>query len=142
MDANSLLQGSSLAPSYPLPKLSKTTMTTTNCVRFNFNHNPCVIFANGYPTSSSLLPFSIHNKPSKSASLIVSARKKDKKYDTHSSVPQPDESTGFFPEAILLKKVTFLPNPPFAFLFSSQFNMIFSVAAIFHQFVFLGQDTL
>ncbi|KOM53059.1 hypothetical protein LR48_Vigan09g171800 [Vigna angularis] len=79
-------------------------MTTTNCVSFNFNHNPCLIFANSYPTSSSLLPFSIHNKPRKSASLIVSARKKDKKDDTHSSVPQPDEATGFFPEAVLFKK--------------------------------------
>ncbi|XP_027930817.1 uncharacterized protein LOC114186938 [Vigna unguiculata] len=104
MEAKSLLQGFSLAASYPLPQLSKTTMTTTNCVSFNFNHNPCLIFANGYPTSSSLLPFSIHNKPRKSASLIVSARKKDKKDDTHSSVPQPDEATGFFPEAVLLKK--------------------------------------
>jgi len=137
MDAKSLLQGFSLAPSYPLPKLSKTTMTTTNYVRFNFNHNPCLIFANGYPTSSSFLPFSsIHNKPRKSSPLIVSARKKDKKDDTHSSVPQPDEVTGFFPEAVLLKKVTFLPNPPFAFLFPSQFNMIFAVAAIFHQIGF------
>jgi len=107
MEAKSLLQGFSLAASYPLPQLSKTIMTTTNCVSFNFNHNPCLIFANGYPTSSSLLPFSIHNKPRKSASLIVSARKKDKKDDTHSSVPQPDEATGFFPEAVLLKKVVF-----------------------------------
>ncbi|CAJ1963124.1 unnamed protein product [Sphenostylis stenocarpa] len=106
MEAKSLLQGSSLAPSYPLSKHSKTTMMTANCVRFKFNHNPCLIFANGYPTSSSLLPLSIHNKPRKSASVIVSARKKDKKDDTHSSVPKPDEATGFFPEAVLLKKRT------------------------------------
>ncbi|KAG5105281.1 hypothetical protein JHK82_042251 [Glycine max] len=106
MEAKSLLQGSSLKPSYPLPKLSKTTMMTANCVRFSFNYNnPCLLFANGYPSSSSL-PLSLQNKPRKSASVIVSARKKDKKEDTHSSVPKPDEVTGFFPEAVLLKKRT------------------------------------
>lgn len=115
MEAKSLLQGSSLKPSYPLPKLSKTTMMTANCVRFSFNYNnPCLLFANGYPSSSSL-PLSLQNKPRKSASVVVSARRKDKKEDTHSSVPKPDEVTGFFPEAVLLKKVTFLYIPAFCF---------------------------
>ncbi|TKY72466.1 30S ribosomal protein S6 [Spatholobus suberectus] len=104
MEAHSLLKGLCPAPSYLLAKLSKTTMMTANCVRFNFTHKPCLIFANGYPSSS--LPFSVQNKPRKSASVIVSARKKDKKEDTHSSVPKPDEVTGFFPEAVLLKKRT------------------------------------
>ena len=113
MEAKSLLKGSSLKPSYPIHKLSKTTMMTPNCVRFSFNYNSCLIFANGYPSSS--LPLSLQNKPRKSASVIVSARKKDKKEDTHSSVPKPDEVTGFFPEAVLLKKVTFLYIPAFCF---------------------------
>ncbi|KAL2603804.1 30S ribosomal protein S6 [Glycine soja] len=104
MEAKSLLKGSSLKPSYPIHKLSKTTMMTPNCVRFSFNYNSCLIFANGYPSSS--LPLSLQNKPRKSASVVVSARRKDKKEDTHSSVPKPDEVTGFFPEAVLLKKRT------------------------------------
>ncbi|XP_061352765.1 protein REGULATOR OF FATTY ACID COMPOSITION 3, chloroplastic [Gastrolobium bilobum] len=99
-----LLQGSSLAP-YLLPKLPKTTMIIGNYVRFNLNHNPCFIFANGYPSSSSR-SFSVLNKPRKSISVIVNARKKDKKEDSHSFVPKPEEVTGFFPEAVLLKKKT------------------------------------
>ena len=47
-------------------------------------------------------------KPRKSASMVVSARKKDKKEDSHSFVPKPEEATGFFPEAVLLKNVCFL----------------------------------
>ncbi|XP_019174711.1 PREDICTED: uncharacterized protein LOC109170181 isoform X2 [Ipomoea nil] len=39
------------------------------------------------------------------SSLIVAANKK-KKADTHSFVPRPDEATGPFPEAILLKEAT------------------------------------
>ncbi|RDX75068.1 rpsF [Mucuna pruriens] len=106
METQSLLQCSSPTPSYLLPKLSKTTMMTTNCVSFNFTHNPCLIFANCYPSSFSL-PLSVQNKPRKAASsLIVSARKKDKKEDAHYAVPKPDEGTSFFPEAVLLKKRT------------------------------------
>ncbi|XP_020221356.1 uncharacterized protein LOC109804028 [Cajanus cajan] len=105
MELHSLFKGSSSALSYPLLKLSKPTMMASNCVRFNFTHNPCLIFANGYPSSFSL-PLSVQNKPRKVSSLIASARKKDKKEDNHSSVPKPDEVTGFFPEAVLLKKRT------------------------------------
>ncbi|XVE82309.1 hypothetical protein DITRI_Ditri15bG0137900 [Diplodiscus trichospermus] len=39
--------------------------------------------------------------------LIVEAKKKkndDSKQDAHSFIPKPDESTGFFPEAVLLKE--------------------------------------
>ncbi|XLS54480.1 hypothetical protein HN51_004235, partial [Arachis hypogaea] len=71
----------------------------------NTNHH-FFISANGYPSfSSSFLPFSIRTKPRrKSASLVVSAHKKDNKEDSHSFVSNPNESTGFFPEAVLLKK--------------------------------------
>ncbi|XP_027333986.1 uncharacterized protein LOC113848700 [Abrus precatorius] len=100
-----LLHGSSPSPSYLLPKLPKTTMIFGNCVRFNFNYNPCFLFANGCP-SSSLLRLHVQNKSRKVASVIVNARKKDKKEDSHSSAPKPDEATGFFPESVLLKKRT------------------------------------
>lgn len=42
--------------------------------------------------------------------LIVEAKKnknKDNKQDSHSFIPKPDETTGFFPEAVLLKEVSF-----------------------------------
>ena len=42
--------------------------------------------------------------------LIVEAKKNknnDSKQDTHSFIPKPDETTGFFPEAVLLKEVSF-----------------------------------
>ncbi|MED6134991.1 hypothetical protein PIB30_042089 [Stylosanthes scabra] len=74
----------------------------------NSNHH-FFISANGYPStfSSTSLPFSIPTKPRrKSPSLVVSARKKDNKEDSHSFVSNPNESTGFFPEAVLLKKKT------------------------------------
>ncbi|GAA0154914.1 ribosomal protein [Lithospermum erythrorhizon] len=46
-------------------------------------------------------------KPSLSSGIIVAAAKKDKKSkkeDRHSFVPKPDESTGPFPESVLLKE--------------------------------------
>ncbi|CAL0300981.1 unnamed protein product [Lupinus luteus] len=87
--------------SYLLPNLPRTTMIICNSITFNYN--PCFSFTNFYPSS---LPLSLQIKPSKSLSLIVSARKKNNTDDSHSSVPKPDESTGFFPEAVLLKKRT------------------------------------
>ncbi|KAK7246240.1 hypothetical protein RIF29_41101 [Crotalaria pallida] len=93
------LQGSSYLL---LPKLRKPTMIINNTFTFN-HHNPCSTFTNFYPFS----PFSFQTtKPTKSASVIVSARKKYDKEDSHSFVPKPDEVTGFFPEAVLLKKKT------------------------------------
>lgn len=56
--------------------------------------------------------------PRKSAIL---AAKKTNKEDGHRSVPKPDESTGFFPEAVLLKEVEFhttLSSFFFLFLFN------------------------
>lgn len=40
-----------------------------------------------------------------SKSAIVTAKKNDKKSDAHSFAPKPDEATGPFPEALLLKEV-------------------------------------
>ena len=99
-----LFQGSSyLLPSKP-PKT--ITMLASNPLRFNFHH-----FPNHHLSSSSSSfsrQFSLQNNPRKSSSLIMNARRKDKKEDTHSSVPKSDEATGFFPESVLLKKVVFL----------------------------------
>ncbi|XP_004486529.1 protein REGULATOR OF FATTY ACID COMPOSITION 3, chloroplastic [Cicer arietinum] len=86
--------------SYLLPKPPKTTMMLLrNPGTFNFNH-----FPNGslFSSSSSFSgQFSVQNKPRKSFSFIMNARKKE---DNHSFVPKPDEITGFFPESVLLKK--------------------------------------
>jgi len=99
-----LFKGSSyLLPSKP-PKT--TTMLASNPLRFNFpNHHL------SSSSSSFSRQFSLQNNPRKSFSLIMNARKKDKKADTHSFVPKSDESTGFFPESVLLKKVIFLHIP-------------------------------
>lgn len=56
-------------------------------------------------SSSSSLPF--HSRKLRFSSLIAAANKKKKKDDTHSFVPRPDEATGPFPEAILLKEVNY-----------------------------------
>ncbi|KAE9594885.1 hypothetical protein Lal_00013334 [Lupinus albus] len=93
-----MLQGCS----YLLPNLPTTTSMII-CNSITFNYNQCFPLTNFYPSS---LPLSVQIKPSKSFSVIVSARKKNNTDDSHSSVPKPDESTGFFPEAVLLKKRT------------------------------------
>lgn len=98
--------------SYLLPKPPKTTMMLLrNPGTFNFNH-----FPNGslFSSSSSFSgQFSVQNKPRKSFSFIMNARKKE---DNHSFVPKPDEITGFFPESVLLKKVVFFYSYPLFFL--------------------------
>ncbi|KAI9123177.1 hypothetical protein K1719_006066 [Acacia pycnantha] len=82
--------------------LKTPKMMIGNAIRV-INYNPCLISPKGnisYSSSSSL-PFSGRRK---SVSVIVGARKKDKKDDSHSFIPKPDEATGFFPEAVLLKE--------------------------------------
>ncbi|RRT47712.1 hypothetical protein B296_00053554 [Ensete ventricosum] len=37
--------------------------------------------------------------------VATGAKKRNKKTDSHSFAPRPDESTGPFPEAVLLKKI-------------------------------------
>lgn len=73
------------------------------------NHNSCLEFANGYSSISSCRPFAakkLSYGPRKS--VIVGAKKKNnkerKKEDKHSFVSKPDEATGPFPEAVLLKE--------------------------------------
>lgn len=129
-----LFQGLSPAPPYLLlPKLPKTTTMLVNCIRFKFNYNPCFVFANGYPSSSSSSgPFSVRSRPRKPLSVIVNARKKDKKEDSHSFAPKPDEVTGFFPESVLLKKVIFFTHTlDLLCFFSPHFSVVFSISAIF-----------
>ncbi|KAJ7980429.1 30S ribosomal protein S6 [Quillaja saponaria] len=73
------------------------------------NYHPRLISSNGYYSisSTSLRPFSGQKFSigfRKLASVIVRAKKKDKKEDTHSFISKPDEATGPFPEAVLLKQ--------------------------------------
>ncbi|XP_054790472.1 protein REGULATOR OF FATTY ACID COMPOSITION 3, chloroplastic-like [Prosopis cineraria] len=73
------------------------------------NYNPCFdirkwepfIFFVVFPAFSGT---NISVGRRKSVSVIVGASKRDKKEDSHSFIPKPDEATGFFPEAVLLKE--------------------------------------
>ncbi|EXB94363.1 30S ribosomal protein S6 [Morus notabilis] len=53
---------------------------------------------------SSLPPLKLFVAQSRRKSVIVGAKKKSNKQDAHSFVPKPDEATGPFPEAVLLKQ--------------------------------------
>lgn len=68
------------------------------------NRNYGLVSRNG---TSSLLSFSsLRRRP-----LQIVAAKKDsgkKKEDSHRFIPRPDEATGPFPEAVLLKEVRFV----------------------------------
>lgn len=74
----------------------------------SINSNTCLFFANGYSFS----PFPFSSQKLKTSSIIAAAKKNNssnsKKVDTHSFVSKPDESTGIFPEAVLLKEVSSL----------------------------------
>jgi hypothetical protein len=94
------------------PKAPK--FVNTNCCSFLKNQNPCIKFANGYSPFTFSGPFTSQKLPiGLRGSVIVGAKKnhKSKKEDTHSFVPKQDESTGFFPEAVLLKEVALYTNP-------------------------------
>lgn len=114
------------------------------------NHNPCSIFANGYSSytssSSSSFPFFGQNLsvgPKKSVSVIVAAKKKDKKEDSHSFIPKPDEATGFFPEAVLLREVISHSNPCFAILLYQFFLIVFLLFVnIFITYVERTEETI
>ncbi|XP_057959084.1 protein REGULATOR OF FATTY ACID COMPOSITION 3, chloroplastic-like [Malania oleifera] len=60
----------------------------------------CLISATGLSTPWSASP----QKPSFLRKSLIADAKKNKKADTHSFVPRPDEATGPFPEAVLLKE--------------------------------------
>ncbi|KAK3018616.1 hypothetical protein RJ639_004948 [Escallonia herrerae] len=75
-------------------------------VGFTVNRHCCLAFPNGY---SSLFPIPSQKLPPRlRASPVTAAAKKkngkDKKADSHSFVSKPDEATGPFPEAVLLKQ--------------------------------------
>lgn len=85
-----------------------------------FTANPrncCFLLANSYSSSFLPLSYSSQNLTStttslslkrRSTSVIVAGKKNknfQKKADNHSFVSKPDESTGPFPEAVLLKQV-------------------------------------
>ncbi|XP_058077578.1 protein REGULATOR OF FATTY ACID COMPOSITION 3, chloroplastic [Magnolia sinica] len=63
----------------------------------------CVVSANGF---SSARPFLTQKLDGERKSVIAAAGKKNKKKkeDSHTFVARPDEATGPFPEAVLLKK--------------------------------------
>jgi hypothetical protein len=114
-------RSSYLKPSYLLPKPSKNPiMLSSNSLRINFNY-----FPNSYLSSSSSSfsgQFSLQINPTKSLPLILNAGKKD----NHSFVPKSDEVTGFFPESVLLKKVTFFNHTlRFFVLFIIHFSVVF-----------------
>lgn len=70
----------------------------------SINSNCCLFFINGYSFS----PFPFPSQKLKTSSITAAAKKNNssnsKKVDTHSFVSKPDESTGIFPEAVLLKE--------------------------------------
>ncbi|KVH87912.1 uncharacterized protein LOC112502854 [Cynara cardunculus var. scolymus] len=59
-------------------------------------------FSSSFPFSSQILPFSVRK------SLVMAAKKTNhsnkKKEDRHSFVAKPDETTGLFPESVLLRE--------------------------------------
>lgn len=71
-----------------------------------------VLMAHGLSSKSNLdRAHFVFSSSQKLKSVIVAASKKDKnkkKVDTHSFVVKPDESAGLFPEAVLLKEVSFM----------------------------------
>lgn len=77
---------------------------------------PCLTSASGF--SFPCRDFWAGNKllvPRLGKSVIVEAKKKKNKVDKHSFVPRPDEATGPFPEAVLLKEVIFIYALPFIY---------------------------
>lgn len=76
------------------------------------NQNSCLELANGYSSFSSRRPFTAKQLSYGPRKLVIVGVKKKtnkerKKEDKHSFVSKPDEATGPFPEAVLLKEVAF-----------------------------------
>ncbi|KAK7853975.1 30s ribosomal protein s6 [Quercus suber] len=90
---------------YLTPKASNFAIKISSFLR---NQNPYTKFANGYFPISLSRPFTTQKLcAGHRDSVIVGAKKnhKNKKPDTHSFVPKPEEATEFFPEAVLLKEL-------------------------------------
>ncbi|OWM71079.1 protein WHAT'S THIS FACTOR 1 homolog, chloroplastic [Punica granatum] len=76
---------------------------------FSASKSSCLFFANRFSSSSSASSLSSSSSSSscpRRRLVIVGAKKKSKddRMDSHSFVPKPDEATGLFPEAVLLKE--------------------------------------
>ena len=130
-----------------------TTNLTPKLIRLvgnggiTWNQTPFLTFSKGYSSISA-------NRLRKSVVAEAKKRKKDS-VDAHNFVPKPDEATGVFPEAVLLKEVTPTSSFPFSFFFfpnfcssslhgcSSQFAEVFSFRFFsFFQFVLYLLDCI
>ncbi|XP_043724015.1 uncharacterized protein LOC122671001 [Telopea speciosissima] len=68
------------------------------------NHTFCFIYSSGCPSFRPFAPQKFFLDYRGRNSVVVAAKKKKEKVDSHSFVPKPDEATGPFPEAVLLKE--------------------------------------
>ena len=115
---------------YLTPKASNSAIKISSFLR---NQNPYMKFANGYFPISLSRPFTTQKLcAGHRDSVIVGAKKnhKNKKPDTHSFVPKPEEANEFFPEAVLLKEVLFTQNPVFILFFYFLFLNLLPQSAI------------
>ncbi|KAK9724964.1 hypothetical protein RND81_05G111600 [Saponaria officinalis] len=94
---NTLINSTTKATIFQTPQYSKST-------GFSLTTNSCFIIQNGH---SSFAPISPHNLciiGNRRRSIMVEAKKKNNKVDSHSFAPKSDESIGPFPEALLLRE--------------------------------------
>ncbi|CAK9187612.1 unnamed protein product [Ilex paraguariensis] len=90
-----------------LKSSSTTHHLSPRTAKLTANRSCCLVSANGY---SSFSPFSSQKPPPRLRTSVIVVANKDKKNrnkkkdDTHRFVPKPDEATGPFPEAVLLKE--------------------------------------
>lgn len=120
----------SSSAAYLTPKASNFANEFSSFLR---NQNPYAKFANGYFPIFLSRPFTTQKLcAGHRDSVIVGAKKnnKNKKPDTHSFVPKPEEATEFFPEAVLLKEVLFTENPLCSFFFIFLFLNLLPQSAI------------
>ncbi|KAL3508204.1 hypothetical protein ACH5RR_033586 [Cinchona calisaya] len=76
------------------------------CNGFPQNRNYCLISATGHPSLGSLSSqYRLSLKKLRTSAIVAAKRDpRNKKSDSHSFIPRPDEATGPFPEAVLLKE--------------------------------------
>lgn len=118
LSMESILQGSASAAYCLSQKIPNSILRDG----FSASKSSCLFSANGLSSiaSSSSSSFSCLISAGRKQSVVVAANKngRNDRRDSHSFVPRPDEATGLFPEAVLLKEVRFfifLPPPtPFS----------------------------
>lgn len=115
LSMESILQGSASAAYCLSQKIPNSILRDG----FSASKSSCLFSANGLSSiaSSSSSSFSCLISAGRKQSVVVAANKngRNDRRDSHSFVPRPDEATGLFPEAVLLKEVRFfifLPPPP------------------------------